>query len=189
MTWCLCQLNSPPRHNWRGISDSIPDGETSSAEVNRTNRVVFSISVRNERNWICVWNIWELIHISAHSATVVCWFQSTPIWIQYCPGQILWFVFFLFELVEPVQTIWCDVFSPQKITFLQQWFSSLFFSIRVAVSGKNRLSKLHYRFQRYTKLIKTVQRKSQCLQSYDGQDGLLQNLAWKFQEYHHNFAA
>ncbi len=32
---------------------------------------------------------------------------------------------------------------------------------------KNRLGELHYRHQRYTSLIKTVQLESQCLQSYD----------------------
>ena len=55
--------------------------------------------------------------------------------------------------------IWCAhdaFFWPTKIRF---WptneFSTLFFSMKMAI-GKNRLSKLHYRFRRCSTLIKTV---------------------------------
>jgi hypothetical protein len=47
-------------------------------------------------------------------------------------------------------------FSPQKFTFSPQSIFNPLFLNKDSRIRKNRLSKLHYRFQRYTSLIKTV---------------------------------
>ncbi len=49
-----------------------------------------------------------------------------------------------------------NFFSPQKITFSPQSIFNPLFLNEDSRIRKNRLSKLHYRFQRYTSLIKTV---------------------------------
>ncbi len=72
---------------------------------------------------------------------------------------------------------WLKQILHKNSLFRHNRLSTIFFSIKVAESGNNHLSKLHYRFQRYTSLIKTVQLESLYLQSYDG---LLKILAWKF---------
>ena len=58
-------------------------------------------------------------------------------------------------------------FSPQKFTFSAQ---SIVYTLFLKEDGrnlKNGLSKLHYRFRRYSILTKTVLLESQYLQSYD----------------------
>ena len=58
-------------------------------------------------------------------------------------------------------------FSPQKSTFsLQSVFYPLFLNEDGRIRGK-RLSKLHYRFRRYSTLPNTVLLESRYLQSYD----------------------
>ncbi len=66
------------------------------------------------------------------------------------------------------------------------FFVTIFFPLFLNEGGrikKNRLSKLHYRFQRYTSLIKSVYLESQCLLSYDG---VLDFFRPNFEVLHHN---
>ncbi len=75
-------------------------------------------------------------------------------------------------------------FLPRKFTFSpQSVFYSLFLNEDSRIR-KNISSKLHYRFQRCTSLIKRVQLEFQCLPSYDG---LLEMFRPNFEEDHHNF--
>ena len=101
-------------------------------------------------------------------------------WIQ---GKIRESVMQIFE--TPRKTTWINSFSPQKCTFSQQ---SIFYTLFLNEDGrilKNGLSKLHYRFRRYSTLPKTVLLESQYLQSYDSLPDFLKP---KFEEDRHNFA-
>ena len=76
-------------------------------------------------------------------------------------------------------------FPPQKSTFSpQSIFYALFLNEDGRIRGK-RLSKLHYRFRRYSTLPKTVLLESQYLQSYDSLPDFRRP---KFEEDLHNFA-
>ena len=76
-------------------------------------------------------------------------------------------------------------FLPTKNPFCPQPIDYPLFLHEDGGIGKNRLSKLHYRFQQYTRLIKTVQLESQILQSYES---LLDIFRPNFEEDSHNFA-
>ena len=76
-------------------------------------------------------------------------------------------------------------FSTTKCTFSLQ---SIFYPLFLNEDGKireKRLSKLHYRFRRYSTLTTTVLLESQYLQSYDSLPDFLRP---NFEEYRHNFA-
>jgi hypothetical protein len=78
-------------------------------------------------------------------------------------------------------------FSSRIALFRYNQFSTLFKKSLFLNEGgrikKNHLSKLHYQFQRYTSLIKSVQLELQCLQSYDGFPDFYRPI---FEELHHN---
>ena len=77
------------------------------------------------------------------------------------------------------------LFPPQKSTFSPQSICYPLFLNKDGRILKNGLSKLHYRFQRYSNLTKTVLLETQYLQSYDS----LPDFLWpKFEQDRHNFA-
>ena len=64
-------------------------------------------------------------------------------------------------------------FGHKNSLFPSNRFSTVFFSLKSNIiwrlqNMKNHLSKLHYRFRRYTSLIKTVELESLCLQFCEG---------------------
>ena len=121
---------------------------------------------------------WTSVHIQLNGQTNdrrICVFKQSNriIYIATRDGELICSDHLLLVLVDNWRCM-IHFFPPQKCTLSQQSiFYPLFLNEDGRISGK-RLSKLHYRFRRYSTLPKTVSLESQYLQSYDD---LLQILA------------
>ena len=136
----------------------------------------------------------QILCAKCRQAHVMCWMLKMILtvlndeveWWSICTevGWVLWAIL-QERLIWLTSKKWIHFFCPQKFTFCPQpIFFPLFLNENDTI-WKNRLGELLYRFRQYASLITTVQLESQCLQSYDG---LLQNLAWTYQEGLHNLA-